>query len=86
MFELPVETEKLETHQLLLLTKRELFLQTVFNSSFSPLDNSTLYKEVSSAGRQYQTSEATLGYMLESSYSSKKMDNNKISTFVQNTD
>ena len=50
MFELPVETEKLETHQLLLLTKRELFLHAVFNSSYSPQDNVTLYKEVSAGG------------------------------------
>ena len=50
VFELPVETEKLETHQLLLLTKRELFLHAVFNSSHSPQENVTLYKEVSAGG------------------------------------
>ena len=48
VFELPVETEKLETHQLLLLTKRDLFLHAVFNSSYNPQDNLTLFKEVSS--------------------------------------
>ena len=55
VFELPVETEKLETHQLLLLTKRELFLQAVLNSSTSPEENFTAYQaELSDALTEYE--------------------------------
>ena len=48
ILELPAETEKLETYQALLLTKRSLLLQSIYNSSCDTniTHNITLYKEV----------------------------------------
>ena len=49
MLELPAETDKLETYQALLLTKRKIFLESIYNSSSDPdvAENLTLYREVS---------------------------------------
>ena len=48
LLELPAETQKLETHQALLLTQRALLLQSIYNSSsdLDPGDNVTAFKEV----------------------------------------
>ena len=46
LLELPAETEKLETHQALLLTQRAILLQSIYNSSSDPGDNITAFKEV----------------------------------------
>ena len=48
ILELPAETEKLETYQAMLLTKRSLLLQSIYNSSYDTeiTGNITLYKEV----------------------------------------
>ena len=46
LLELPAETEKLETHQALLVTQRAILLQSIYNSSSDPGDNITAFKEV----------------------------------------
>ena len=46
LLELPAETEKLETHQALLVTRRAILLQSIYNSSSEPGDNITAFKEV----------------------------------------
>ena len=45
MLELPSETERLETYQALLVTKRVIFLDRIYNSSAE--ENSTEFYEVS---------------------------------------
>ena len=54
LLELPAETEKLETYQLLLITKRKILLQSIYNSSSSLdiVDNATLFHQVRIATAQ----------------------------------
>jgi len=57
LLELPAETEKLETFQLILITKRKILLQSIYNSSSSLdiVDNATLFQqEISEALTEYE--------------------------------
>ena len=54
MLELPSELDEKETHRALLLTKRELFLNTVTNSSLDKLDPGKFSDYLSSALAQYE--------------------------------